>query len=200
MYNQLAAAIFISVLHGMIPSHWLPVIALGKKYNWSDARILKITLQCALAHAMSTIAIGLLVAVAGEYIGEKFGFIWTWLPAALLIGLGSLFIYRHYTHHHFHVHEVKGGAKNIVWPVVAAMFVSPCLEIEGYFFTLSRDGWNWVWILSAVYLLTTIGSMFFWVWVILKGLNKVDAHKWTHNAGIITGLILVLSGLLFLLD
>lgn len=200
MYSQLTAALLISLLHGMIPSHWLPLIALGKKYNWTDSRIFRVTLQSALAHALSTILIGLLVAAAGEYLGEKLSYIWSWLPAALLIGLGIYFIYRHYTHHHFHVHTPKENSSHIVWPVVLAMLFSPCLEIEGFFFTLSRDGWIWVWILSAIYLVTTVGSMFFWVWLILKGIDRIDAHKWTHNAGMITGIVLVISGLLFLLD
>ncbi len=120
-----------------------------------------------------------------------------WVPAVLLISLGIWFIYRHYQHHHFHLQE-RSESNNPVWPIVVAMFLSPCLEIEGYFFTLGTAGWYWVALLSGFYFITTVLSMMVWVWLAYKGAERIDAHKWTHNAGIITGLVLVISGFLFL--
>jgi putative Mn2+ efflux pump MntP len=200
MYEQLSGAIIISLLHGLIPSHWLPALALGKKFNWPLRRILLFTLQTASAHAASTLLIGLVVAAGGRYMVGKIENFGTWIPATLLILLGIWFIYRHYRHHHFHVHAETTDSKNVIWPVIVAMFLSPCLEIEGYFFSLGTAGWNWVILLSAFYFITTIFSMLAWVWLAYKGLSRIDSHRWTHNAGIITGLVLVISGMLFLLD
>jgi hypothetical protein len=81
------------------------------------------------------------------------------------------------------------------------MFLSPCLEIEGFYFSLSFEGsWWGIAVLSLVYLITTLTSMLTWIWIAYKGLEKINAHRWTHNAGILTGIVLILSGILFLLD
>ena len=198
MYEQIAGALLISLLHGLIPSHWLPLLAIGKKYNWPLRKILLFTLQTAGAHAASTLLIGIGLAAGGRLMGEQLETWSHWVPAVLLISLGIWFIYRHYRHHHFHLQE-SSKAGNPVWPIVVAMFLSPCLEIEGYFFTLGTAGWYWVALLSGFYFITTVLSMMVWVWLAYKGAEKIDAHKWTHNAGIITGLVLVISGFLFLI-
>ena len=39
--------------------------------------------------------------------------------------------------------------------------------------------------------------MLIWVGIALRGLQKLDWHAWEHNAGLITGIVLIVSGLLF---
>jgi cytochrome c biogenesis protein CcdA len=197
MWVQFSGAIIISLLHGLIPSHWLPLVAIGKHRHWARTKVLHITLYAAIAHALSTVIIGLLVAMMGKYLDEKVEWFTHTIPAILLCALGIWFIYRHYTHHHFHVHDLRED-KNIMWPVLLAMFLSPCLEIEGYFFTLGTIGLQWVALLALIYFVLTIASMYFWVFVAVKGMERINSHKWEHNAGMITGLVLVFSGILFL--
>lgn len=200
MIEHLAAAIAISLLHGLIPSHWLPMLAIGRKYDWPLRKIMGFTLKTSAAHALSTAGIGLTVAFVGRMYGDYLEEAGHWIPAMLLICMGGWFIYRHYRHHHFHLHASAREEKNIIWPVMLAMFLSPCLEIEGYFFTLGAAGWNWALLLAGIYMFTTISSMLLWVWLGYKGLERFDAHRWTHNAGIITGVILVITGLLYFID
>lgn len=195
--SQLAAAIAISLLHGLIPSHWLPLVAIGKNLQWGRKKLMQITLFAAIVHALSTLIIGIIVAALGKFMGSNLEWFTHIIPAILLGGLGIWFIYRHYTHHHFHLHAHHQG-NSIILPVLLAMFLSPCLEIEGYFFSLGTYGWKWVAILGAVYFILTVISMYFWVFIAVKGLNKVNSHKWEHNTGMITGIILVISGILFL--
>lgn len=197
--SQLGAAILISLLHGLIPSHWLPLVAIGKNLHWSRRQLMRITLYAAVAHALSTVIIGVIVAFLGNYLSEKLEWFTHIVPAAILCILGIWFIYRHYTHHHFHLHAHHDSNKNIMWPLLLAMFLSPCLEIEGYFFTLGTAGVQWVVVLSLSYFFLTVGSMYFWVFVAFKGAARIHAHKWEHNAGIITGVVLLISGALFFL-
>jgi threonine/homoserine/homoserine lactone efflux protein len=65
---------------------------------------------------------------------------------------------------------------------------------------MAKEGWFWIGLLSAVYLLTTLISMLVWIWLAYRGLEKINSHRWTHSSGILTGIILIVSGLLFLLD
>lgn len=195
MWTQLGGAILISLLHGLIPSHWLPLVAIGRNLHWSKAHIIRMTLIAATAHAGSTLIIGFMVAGLGQYLSESIEWFTHIVPAGLMLLLGLWFIYRHYTHHHFHLHTTEVRAKNVMLPIFMAMFLSPCLEIESYFLTLGAAGWIWVFILGVSYFLLTIGSMFIWVMVAYHSSGKINAHKWEHNAGIITGVILILSGI-----
>lgn len=200
MLSQFSAAILISLLHGLIPSHWLPLVAIGKNQQWSQGRVLKITLMAAIAHALSTLIIGLIVAGLGQYMSARLEWFTHWIPASILMLLGIWFIYRHYTHHHFHLDSEATHQSNFMWPVLLAMFLSPCLEIEGYFFSLSLFGWSWVFLLGLIYFILTIISMYFWVMLFYKGAEKINSHKWEHNSGIITGIVLIISGLLFFIE
>ncbi|MBS3913175.1 MAG: hypothetical protein KG003_01650 [Bacteroidetes bacterium] len=195
--SQIGAAIVISLLHGLIPSHWLPLVAIGKNMHWSRQKLMRTTLFAAVAHALSTVIIGFAVAFLGKYLGEKLEWFTHIIPALILGLLGIWFIYRHYTHHHFHLHAHHKD-NDIILPVLLAMFLSPCLEIEGYFFSLGVFGFQWVLLLSVVYFVLTVISMYFWVFVAVKGVAKINSHKWEHNSGMITGVVLVISGVLFL--
>jgi nickel/cobalt transporter (NicO) family protein len=198
MLYQFAGAILISLLHGLIPSHWLPLVAIGKNQHWSKSRIMRITLLAAIAHALSTLLIGTAVAGLGTIMSEKIEWFTHLIPAIIIMLLGVWFIYRHYTHHHFHLDPASKPGKFFLIPILLAMFLSPCLEIEGYFFALSLYGWVWVFLLGAVYFVLTVLSMYFWVLLAYKGALKINAHKWEHNSGIITGVVLILSGIIFL--
>jgi len=195
MWTQIGGAIIISLLHGLIPSHWLPLVAIGRNRHWSRARIMRFTLFAAIAHAGSTVLIGLLVAGLGKYLSESIEWFTHIIPAVLMVGLGIWFIYRHYTHHHFHM-EAQVKEKNILWPVLLAMFLSPCLEIEGFYLTLGTAGWDWVLLLSVLYFILTVMSMYLWVLITFSGAAKINSHAWEHNAGIITGVILIISGVI----
>ncbi|MBL7811462.1 MAG: hypothetical protein JNL57_04485 [Bacteroidetes bacterium] len=200
MWFEFSGAILISLLHGLIPSHWLPVVALGKKHNWSQGRVLRVALLAAVAHSLSTVLIGLAVALFGHYLSSSIEWFTRLAPAILLSGLGLWFIYRHYTHHHFHLQPKSREHSGIVWPLLLAMFLSPCMEIEGYFFLAGTHGWGLLALLSVTYVSLSVASIFLWVYIAWKGATHINAHRWEHSSGILTGIVLLLSGLLFLLD
>jgi hypothetical protein len=56
-------------------------------------------------------------------------------------------------------------------------------------------GYQVVFSLSLLYFITTVGGMAVWVWVVWRGLSRTNWHALEHNAGIISGVILVLSGI-----
>ncbi len=76
------------------------------------------------------------------------------------------------------------------------MFFSPCFEIEAYFLVAGAEGWWLVAILAALYTIVTVSGMVIWVRLAYRGLLKMNWHSLEHNAGIITGVTLILSGIL----
>jgi len=116
-----------------------------------------------------------------------------------LILIGLYFIRQHYKHHHFHLEkkEIEKKTKSaIILALVIAMFLSPCMEIEAYFLLAGSKGWQVLAAIAAMYSIITIAGMLIWVRIVYKGLLKLNWHKWEHNAGIITGLVLIVTGII----
>ncbi len=199
MYSIITGSLIISLLHAVIPNHWLPVIAIGRKQQWTTAEVTKVTLACALAHGISTIVIGIVLGFLGAKLNQSLTHFTNIIAPVVLITIGFIFIYRHYWHKHFHINtEVKKSKSKaaIISALVIAMFFSPCMEIEAYFLLAGAQAWWLVWFIALLYLLVTTTGMVLFVRFAYQGILKLNWHTLEHNAGIITGLTLVATGIL----
>lgn len=199
MYSIIIGSLLISLLHAVIPNHWLPVLAIGKKEGWTLAETSRITLLAGVAHVVSTVIIGLLLGMIGGELTDHIEHFTHVIAPAVLILLGLYFISQHYKHHHFHLQKEnleKKSTKSIVWALVIAMFLSPCMEIEAYFLLAGSRGWYVLAGIAALYAVISIAGMLIWIRIVYKGLLKLNWHSWEHNAGIITGLVLIITGII----
>lgn len=198
MNTLLVGSLLLSIFHALIPSHWLPVLAISRQEGWSVRQTLWITFITGLAHVLSTVLAGGVLAVVGGLLAQQLDAFSHFMAPALLSMLGGFYLYQHYRHRHFHLHR-----QNTRWGVVGtltiAMFLSPCLEIEGYFLAAGARGLVFVGLLAFLYGTVTISGMIIWVWLAQRGLRRLDWHAWEHSAGLITGLTLLLSGIALLL-
>lgn len=200
MGTLLAGSALLSLFHALIPSHWLPVLAIGRQEGWPTRQILWVTFLAGLAHVSSTVLLGSALATTGGLLAAKVDAFAHWAAPVLLTALGVFYVWRHYYHHHFHLHT-QNARWGVVASLAAAMFFSPCLEIEGYFLAAGQYGWAFVATLALVYGAVTISGMLIWVRLVLGGLQRQNWHRWEHNAGLITGVTLIASGvLLFFFD
>jgi nickel/cobalt transporter (NicO) family protein len=196
MVSIITGSIIISLLHALIPNHWLPVLAIGKKEGWSLTETSRITFIAGLSHVISTIVVGVLLGLIGIELANHLENFTHIIAPSLLILLGLYFVRQHYRHHHFKVENEKLEKKtkaSIITALVIAMFLSPCMEIEAYFLLAGTKGWYMMALIAAMYSVITITGMLIWVRIVYKGLLKLNWHKWEHNAGIITGLTLVVT-------
>ena len=199
MISIITGSLIISLLHAVIPNHWLPVIAIGRKENWSIQEVTKVTLTCALAHGLSTVLIGVLLSLIGAGLHESISHFTSIIAPAILVFIGLIFIYRHHRHKHFHVDsELKRrrSKKAIITALVIAMFFSPCMEIEAYFLLAGTKASWLVAFIAFMYLIITTTGMLLLVRFAYKGVLKLNWHSLEHNAGIITGLTLVVTGII----
>lgn len=199
MFSILTGSLIISLLHAVIPNHWLPVIAIGRKENWTIQEVTKVTFTCAVAHGTSTIFIGIVLGFLGAKLDDKFAYFTNIVAPLILISIGVIFIYRHHRHKHFHIDEdikKKKTKAAIITALVIAMFFSPCMEIEAYFLLAGAKSYLFVWFLAAAYLIITSAGMVLLVRYAYKGLLKLNWHSLEHNAGIITGITLVVTGII----
>lgn len=209
MKVQLILAFFISLLHGFIPSHWLPIASLAHKMKWNKFTTYRYASMAAWAHSIGTILIGLIIYFVTNGCLTKFkngsktsdhfllNIQFEKIGGIILVLLGIWFLYRHYKHHHFHLDPVNSGKhKWIFGAILLSMFLSPCMEIVGYFFTLAPSGFSTIISLILVYTLSTWISILTGVFIGYSGMKKLNAHKWEHNSGIITSAVIILSGIL----
>ena len=199
MYNIIAGSLLISLLHAVIPNHWLPVLAIGKKEGWSLAQTSRVTFLAGMAHVISTVIIGLLLGLIGSELTANIEDFTHVVAPSVLILLGLYFLRQHYTHHHFHLQKEQLRKKTkgaVILALVIAMFLSPCMEIEAYFLLAGSKGWYVIMGIALMYSVISIAGMLIWVRIVYKGLLKLNWHTWEHNAGIITGLVLIVTGIL----
>lgn len=92
MYNILVGSILLSLLHAVIPNHWLPVLAIGRKENWSIGEVTKVTFLSGLAHALSTIIIGVVLGLLSIQLSDNIEYFTKLIAPLLLIAMGTFFI------------------------------------------------------------------------------------------------------------
>lgn len=197
----------LSIVHALIPSHWLPLVAIGKAEKWSSTETIWVAIITAVSHTLSTVVIGIIVGLIGYNLSETYHYITHYIAPVILVILGLIYLYLEYRHskvktehHHYHV-DVEGIVKqkkskrSIVLTLSIAMFFSPCLEIEVYYFTASRLGWIGIGIVSTVYFFATVLGIVVLVYFASRGIQKLKWHFLEHHEKIISGIILILVGL-----
>ncbi len=203
------SSLLLSLVHASIPSHWLPLIAISKAEKWNDKETMYVTAITGSSHTISTIIIGIILLMIGYKLSESYHFITKIIAPVILIMLGLIYFileYRHsriknkhHHHHHIHVDEIierRKSKKSIIFALSAAMFFSPCLEIEVYYFTASRIGWLGIGIVSTVYFFITVLGMMLIVHFASKGVEKLQWHFLEHHDKFISGIVLILVGIL----
>jgi nickel/cobalt exporter len=198
MGTILTGSIIISLLHALLPNHWLPIIAIGRQERWTMSQVMSVTAWAGSAHILSTLTLGLVMGILGLKLAASFEEFSHWFMPGMLVALGLVFMYRHHRHQHFHL-EAKLGERSVRQITIAlalGMFFSPCLEIEGYFLASGAFGWAMIIMLAILYAVVSLLGMLFWVGIVYRGLQKLNWHRLEHNAGLITGFTLIITGLL----
>ena len=198
MITLITGSLVLSLLHGIIPNHWLPVLAISKQEKWDLAEATRVTLISGLAHATSTVLIGVMLALIGAQLAAAVENFTAYVAPGLLVALGLFYIYQHSRHKHFHVDGPKKttNKNRLIFSLASAMFFSPCFEIEAYFLVAGAQGLWLVALLAVLYTIVSVTGMIIWVRLAHSGLLKMNWHSLEHNAGLITGATLMLSGVL----
>jgi nickel/cobalt transporter (NicO) family protein len=202
MIQIIISTFILSAIHAAIPNHWIPLLAVGKAEKWSLKQTLSATIISGFAHTTSTIMIGVMVGFAGYKLSEKYAFITQQLAPLILIGLGLIYILidRFRDNHNSHQHHEIGAKLRESWSVLftltLSMFLTPCVEIEAYYFKAGVFGWKGIMAVSVVYTFTTVILMLFFVFFGFKGTQRLRSHVLEHHEKLIVGIVLIVLGIL----
>jgi len=199
MWQILLGSLFLSVIHALIPNHWIPLIALSKTEKWTTRETLSATFITGFSHTISTIIIGIAVGFTGIELSENYGHLTKIAAPAILLAIGVLYLLmdlrsEHHHHHHFELkdRDRKKTKFAVITSLSIAMFLTPCIEIEAYYFQASSIGWTGILIVSLVYLFVTLSVMFTLVYLGMKGIKNLNAHFLEYHEKGITGIVLII--------
>lgn len=203
MWQIFLGSLLLSLIHALIPHHWIPIIAISKTEKWTNKEAIFATFITGLSHMVSTIVIGIIVGFIGIKLAESYSSITSIAAPTILLAIGIVYLIldlraKHH-HHHFGLEEMASKNKRsktaILTSLSIAMFLTPCVEIEAYYFQAATFGWSGIFIVSAVYLVMTLLFMFGLVYLGLKGVNKLNLSYLEHHAKRITGIVLIALGI-----
>lgn len=180
----------------------MPLVALGKTEKWSRHETLWITAIAGSAHTLSTILIGIIVGLVGYELSSTHEFITRVVAPLILVTLGLIYLIVDLKYSfHRHRDDLKIGSISkkskfaIITSLSIAMFFSPCIEIEAYYFTAGTLGWPGIAVVSIVYLIVTVLGMLLLVDLGCKGVKKIKWHFLEHHEKRVTGLVLIVLGI-----
>lgn len=104
---------------------------------------------------------------------------------------------------HFHLRDLHVEAhpkmSYILGSLLLAMFLSPCLEVGALFLVAGTEGMHTTLIVATIYTITSALGMTLFAWLALQGLKRFDWHKLEHSSGLVSGIILIVTGVMFLI-
>jgi hypothetical protein len=202
LLEVLLGSLLLSSVHAAIPNHWIPLVAISRTEGWIRSETLLVTGVVGLAHCASTILIGMAVGLLGYQLAARHAAITSIVAPALLVGLGVVYLVwdlraKHH-HHHFEdaAREGKASKISLVASLSLAMFFSPCIELEAYYFHAGALGWPGILLVSSVYLVATVLGMLLLVDLGLRGAKRIRSDFLEHHEKRITGLLLIALGVL----
>lgn len=204
MWQLFLGSMLLGLIHPLFPNHWIPLIAISKTEKWTNKETIFATLITGFSHTLSTIIIGIIVGFVGIKLSESYSYITRIAAPLILVIIGVIYLILDFrsSHHHHHFEIDNDTLKNrksktaIIFSLCIGLFFSPCIEIEAYYFQAATQGWIGILLVSMVYLIMTLTIMVCLVYLGLKGVNKFNFHFLDHHEKSITGVVLILLGLL----
>ncbi|MFQ6084440.1 MAG: hypothetical protein ACE5WD_13940 [Candidatus Aminicenantia bacterium] len=201
MVKIIIGSLLLSVIHALVPNHWIPLVAIGKTEKWSRGETLWVTAITGSAHTISTILAGIIVGLIGYKLSSAYEFVTRFVAPSILVLLGFTYLILDSKSSHHHRNPVEFGSTSerkkltIITSLSIAMFFSPCIEIEAFYFTAGTLGWLGITIVSIIYLVLTILGMLLLVDLGRRGIEKLNWHFLEHHEKKVTGMVLIILGL-----
>ena len=200
MFSVIAGTFLLAIVHALIPNHWLPLVAVARAEQWKPKEVTLITFLAALAHVAGTVALGIILGVIGKELQEEYGRVIYLASSVLLIAFGLIYFTVNLPHHHHSgqkdVAAYKRSKSRWILIFIVMMFLSPCLEVESLFLSAGAYGMGVVTIMSVVYAVVSISGILLLVNLGYKGVNLLSAHFIEHNEKRISGIVLILIGII----
>lgn len=191
--NLLLGAALLSVIHNLLPTHWLPFTLLARANKWSYGKTVAIVMLAGACHILSSIVLGILAALLGvEILG---GIDIDTASSAILVIFGIVYIILHIADKHYHHHHELSEKATILGLVLALVF-SPCEAVAIIYIPIATKGGQLlVLIMSVILIVVTVGLLVLLVTLSFLGIQKIKFQFLDQYEKLIIGVILCLVGI-----
>jgi hypothetical protein len=200
MFTIIAGTFLLALVHALIPNHWLPLVAVAKSEGWRKKELEGVTFLAALAHVAGTVILGFVLGHIGKELREQYGQVINVTSSILLLVFGLIYFTVNLPHHHHSeqtdVAAYKRSKGRWIMIFIVMMFLSPCLEVESLFLSAGSYGLWVVTLMSVIYSVVSILGIMLLVSLGFKGVNLLPANFIEHNEKRISGIVLILVGII----
>jgi hypothetical protein len=214
-----AAVAAVGVLHTLVPDHWVPIALIARQRDWSRRETAGAALRAGTGHVVSTLAIGLVVWIAGMAVATRFGHAVSLLSSIALIAFGgwiaiSSWIELHadgrhgHSHAPDHVHDHadattpasanaprKDSSRTALLLILGS---SPMVEGIPAFFAAVKYGPALLAVMAVVFAISTIATYVTLCVTSTAGLQRVHFGPLERYGEVLSGTFIVLVGAIFL--
>ena len=192
------AVIAVGFLHTLVPDHWLPIAVMARQRAWSNAQTARAAFVAGLGHTLSTLAIGVLVWIAGAVAAVRFGHLVSTLSSLALVAFGvwiavaSLRELREREHGHDHQHPCTRTTLLLI------LGSSPMVEGIPAFFAAARFGASLLAVMAACFAASTIATYIFLCVYSGGVLQRLRLGPLERYGEVLSGAVIALVGIVFL--
>ncbi|HEY4440281.1 MAG TPA: hypothetical protein VGN14_07470 [Candidatus Elarobacter sp.] len=193
------AVIGVGILHTVVPDHWLPITLLARQRGWSRAQTARVAAQAGTGHVVSTLALGLVVWLAGVAVAARFGHAVSLISALALIAFGgwiAIGAIRELREGHGHVHVDANPSQRTALLLILGS--SPMVEGIPAFFAASRYGIGLIATMAACFAASTIATYVALCVSSAAGLQRLALGKFERYGEVLSGLVIAIVGAVFL--
>jgi len=198
----------VGVLHTLVPDHWLPIALLARQRGWSRAQTARAALGAGTGHVVSTLAIGILVWLAGAAFATRFGTLLSAVSSAALIGFGAWIALaslrdlnaharahaRGHAHTHAPDHAATAGSGTALLLILGS---SPMVEGLPAFFAAGTFGPVLIALMATVFAGATIATYVLLCVFSMAGLQRVKLGPIERYGEVLSGSLIMLVGCAF---
>jgi ABC-type nickel/cobalt efflux system permease component RcnA len=204
MFLIALSAAIAGFVHSLSPGHWLPVVLLIKSQKWNLRQAVFGAILAASGHILISIAVGVVVALAGfkvlephlEWMESRTP--WILIAVGVIYALGSRLFHHHCEEHGHHGPE-RGNKAPYVF--LFTLGFSPCVAALPIFVTSLFNGGVGSLALSIVFFCGGVLSAFIGASLLVSHRRvKLDHPLFEHYGEVIAGVSIALIGLILLLS
>lgn len=200
----IAAVIAVGVLHTLVPDHWVPITLIARQRGWTRMQTARAAFGAGLGHTLSTLAIGVVVWIAGVVAAQRFGSIVSIVSSIALIGFGAWIAIaswrelRAHEHAHDHSHPHDHGRAGSATALTLILGSSPMVEGIPAFFAAAKFGPGLIAAMSVAFAISTIATYVVLCTLSTAALQRLHLGPLERYGEILSGLFIMLVGIVFL--
>ncbi|HUZ50601.1 MAG TPA: hypothetical protein VMW12_12820 [Candidatus Dormibacteraeota bacterium] len=213
------AVVAVGILHTLVPDHWAPIALLARQSGWTRVQTARAAFIAGFGHTVSTLAIGIIVWLAGVAFAERFGRDVSVASSLALIGFGGWIAISSWreargdAHHqhglgdeHDHEHDVDiaSGAARLAKPnarmaLLLILGSSPMIEGIPAFFAASKFGFGLIALMSVLFAASTIVTYMVLCVYSHAALERVSFGPLEKYGEVLSGAFIAIVGVVFLI-